>query len=148
MSHEANEEGWSPQGPVVELSDLASWQLLASRNFGHLGVTHNDQPEIFPVNYYSDERSILFRTAEGEKLHDLLHNRHVAFEADDDNQDRVWSVVVKGRATVLGSNPILSAQAIGGFPPWVPTEPFVYVTIDPESIRGRLFEHHVPIGRY
>lgn len=146
MSHDLSEEGWSPQGPVVELSDQASWDLLAGKNFGHLAVTGHDRPDIYPVNYYSDGRTVLFRTGSGSKLHKLTVNEHVAFEVDAQTPSEVWSVVVQGLAVVLDADPELSATAIGTFPPWVPTQSFIYVSITPDSIRGRMFEHHLPIG--
>ena len=144
MSHDVSEDGWSPQGPVVELSDQASWDLIASKNFGHLALSSNGRPDIFPVNYYADGQTILFRTASGSKLYELSENRHVAFEVDAETPQSVWSVVAKGPATVV--EPVLSEKVLSAFPEWVPTQPFLYVSIEVRSIRGRLFEHHLPIG--
>jgi len=144
MSHEISEDGWSPQGPVVELSDRASWDLIASKNFGHLALAHAGRPDIFPVNYYADGRTILFRTASGSKLFELSENKHVAFEVDAETPQSVWSVVAKGPATV--AEPVLSEKALATFPDWVPTEPYLYVSIEVHSIRGRLFEHRLPVG--
>lgn len=144
MSHEKSEGGWSPQGPVVELSDQASWDLLASKNFGHLALSHAGRPDIFPVNYFADGSTVLFRTASGSKLYELSENRHVAFEVDAETPHSVWSIVVKGRAAVI--EPVLSEKALSAFPDWVPTEPYLYVSIDVQSIRGRLFEHRLPVG--
>ena len=148
MSHDVTEDGWSPQGPVVELSDAASWGLLRERTFGHLGLSQDDRPEIYPVNYLCDGESILFRTAEGSKLRELTHNRHVVFEVDAETDGGVWSVVLKGRAVVLEDDPILTDEALGLLPPWVPIQPFVYIRITPDTLRGRLFEHHLPIGHF
>lgn len=146
MSHELTEDGWSPQGPVTELSDAASWDLLNGRTFGHLGLSRDDRPEIYPVNFICDGESILFRTAEGSKLRELTHNRHVVFEADAETVGGVWSVVLKGQAEVLTVDPVLTEDALAAFPPWVPTQAFVYVRITADTLRGRLFEHHLPIG--
>lgn len=144
MSHEISEDGWSPQGPVVELSDQASWDLLASKNFGHLALSHAGRPDIFPVNYFADGRTVLFRTASGSKLYALSENKHVAFEVDAETPQSVWSIVVKGPAAVV--EPDLSEEALAAFPEWVPTQPFLYVSIIAHSIRGRLFEHRLPVG--
>ncbi len=145
MAHAESEEGWSPQGPVVELSDKASWDLLKSRNFGHLGLCTAEGPDIFPVNYYSQADTILFRTATGSKLHELAANEQVAFEVDQETSESVWSVVARGPARVLVTDPILSEEARATFPAWVPVQPFVYVLIEPRTIRGRRFERHLPI---
>jgi uncharacterized protein len=146
MSHDSSEEGWSPQGPVVELSDQASWDLLASKNFGHLALSHHDLPDIFPVNYHSDGTRILFRTASGSKLHELTENQNVAFEVDAETPTSTWSVVAHGPATVLDDEPILSNEAQESFPRWIPVQPYVFVSIVPHTIRGRVFEHHLPVG--
>ncbi|MGV8882337.1 MAG: pyridoxamine 5'-phosphate oxidase family protein [Rhodoglobus sp.] len=132
---------------MSELSDAASWALLSGRNFGHLGLSEDNMPEIYPVNYSVDGHSIVFRTAEGSKLREITHNRHVVFEVDAETEDGVWSVVVKGRALDLDVDPILTDHVLAALPPWTPTEPFVYVRITPDSLRGRQFEHHLPIGR-
>jgi hypothetical protein len=147
MSHHLTEDGWSPQGPVVELSDAASWDLVRGRNFGHLGLSNDDLPEIYPVNYTCDGHTLLFRTAEGSKLRSLAHNRHVVFEVDAETEGSVWSVVLTGLAVNLDVDPILTDQVLEALPPWVPTEPFVYVRIATTTVRGRLFEHHLPIGQ-
>jgi hypothetical protein len=130
---------WSPQGPVTELSDAESWLLLDGSTFGRLGVSLDDQPEIFPVNYAADGTSILFRTAEGTKLHELLANGSVVFEADAQDADGAWSVTVKGRARVLESTADLEIADQQELPDWHPTRPFVYVRITASGIRGRQY---------
>ncbi|MBA8815498.1 nitroimidazol reductase NimA-like FMN-containing flavoprotein (pyridoxamine 5'-phosphate oxidase superfamily) [Microbacterium halimionae] len=147
MSHDVSEPGWSPQGPVVELSDEESWKRLSSKNFGHLALSTRGRPDIFPVNYYSDGRTILFRSSKGAKLNELVENPHVAFEVDADTPDNVWSVVVHATAKVLKDDLVLSVAARETLPAWIPVEEFVYVSLEPNSIRGRLFERHLPIGR-
>jgi nitroimidazol reductase NimA-like FMN-containing flavoprotein (pyridoxamine 5'-phosphate oxidase superfamily) len=130
---------WSPQGPVTELSDEESWLLLDGSSFGRLGVSLDDQPEIFPVNYVADGLSILFRTAEGTKLHDLLANASVVFEADEQTSDAAWSVTVKGRARVLETVSEIEDADQQTLPDWHPTQSFVYVRITPSGIRGRQY---------
>ena len=56
------------------------WQLLARTEVGRLAVAIHNVPEIFPVNFVIDNRTILFRTDEGTKLASLagsagLHSR-------------------------------------------------------------------------
>src|SRR3978361_691628 len=120
---------WSPQGPVTELSDEESWFLLDGATFGRLGVRLDTQPEIFPVDYAADGSSILFRTAEGTKLHELLANSSVIFEADAQSAEEAWSVTVKGQAHVLESLAELEIADQQELPDWHPTRPFVYVRI-------------------
>jgi hypothetical protein len=131
---------WSPQGPVTELSDEQSWLLLDGSSFGRLGVSVDNQPEIFPVNYAADGASILFRTAAGTKLHDLIANGSVVFEADGQTGNSAWSVTVKGTARVLGTVADIKVADQQTLPDWHPTKPFVYVRIEPSQIRGRQYK--------
>ena len=86
----------SGEGAVSVLSEADCWQLLDGTSFGRLAVSVGDQPEIFPVNYFADGRTVLFRTAEGTKLLELTINSLVAFETDHYSDTDAWSVVVKG----------------------------------------------------
>ncbi|MCU1550601.1 MAG: pyridoxamine 5-phosphate oxidase family protein [Glaciihabitans sp.] len=147
MAHEVSEDEWSPQGPVTEITDAASWALLDSSSFGRLGLSVEDRPEIFPVNYATGGRTILFRTAAGTKLHDLVANRFVAFEVDSEGPVGTWSVVVKGTADTLQDAEVIAAADLVAFPPWIPTVPYVYVRITPETIRGRQFQHRLRAER-
>src|SRR5580698_4040162 len=92
---------WSPQGPVEELSDDSCWELLRLESFGRLAVSSDNRPQIFPVDYYADGSDILFRTAAGTKLRDLVANEIVAFEVDLRSGAESWSIVVNGSARVL-----------------------------------------------
>ena len=82
--------------PVAVLSASESWDLLASVSLGRVVTSVAGQPEIFPVNFVVQRRTIFFRTAEGTKLVSAAVNNHVLFEADDHDVEQGWSVVVKG----------------------------------------------------
>ncbi len=142
-----NIDEWSPQGPVTELSDEQSWSLLDGGTFGRLGVSLNDQPEIFPVDYAADGATVLFRTAEGTKLHELLANASVVFEADARTADSAWSVTVKGTAHVLSDPTDIDRADRAPLPDWHPTKPFVYVRIEPSRIRGRRYQRRLAAER-
>ena len=147
MAHDVSEDGWSPQGPVTEIADTESWALLETSSFGHLGLSVEDRPEIFPVNYAIDGSTLLFRTAAGTKLRDLVENRFVAFEVDSEGPVGTWSVVLKGTASVVTAVEEIAAADLVVFPPWIPTTPYVYVRVTPLSIRGRQFQHHLRVER-
>ncbi|WP_308468538.1 pyridoxamine 5'-phosphate oxidase family protein [Rathayibacter soli] len=74
--------GWSPRGPVTELSDAHCWSRLRRAGFGRLAVSIDGYREIFPLDFHVDKRSVVFRTADGTKLRELIANPHVALEAD------------------------------------------------------------------
>jgi nitroimidazol reductase NimA-like FMN-containing flavoprotein (pyridoxamine 5'-phosphate oxidase superfamily) len=82
------------------LGPSACWELLAGCPVGRLGIVTDNRPEVFPVNFAVDDRSIVFRTEPGTKLGAFAHNPSVCFEVDEiDVADRTgWSVLVKGVA--------------------------------------------------
>jgi uncharacterized protein len=87
--------------PITILSASESWDLLAGVALGRLITSVDGQPEIFPVNFVVQHRTVLFRTAEGTKLVSAAINNRVLFEADDHNVVEGWSVIVKGQARML-----------------------------------------------
>src|SRR6185312_28622 len=77
------------------------WSLLASTALGRLVTSVDNRPEIFPVNFVVQNRTVLFRTAEGTKLVSAAINNSVVFEADDHDVAQAWSVIVRGIARTL-----------------------------------------------
>ena len=51
------------------------------------------------------------------------------------------------RASALDAGPELTPREIEKFPPWAPIEAYVFVRIEPLSIRGRQWEPHRAIER-
>lgn len=137
-----------PQEPVDTLSEDESWALLEGANFGRLAVSVSNQPEIFPINFYADGRSILFRTAEGTKLLELTINSAVAFESDSHTDAQAWSVIVKGHAAPLERQEEVYAAEQLPLTPWIPTLKYIYVRITPTEITGRRFDRGPEPERY
>jgi nitroimidazol reductase NimA-like FMN-containing flavoprotein (pyridoxamine 5'-phosphate oxidase superfamily) len=125
--------------PVTILSASESWDLLASVALGRLVTSVDGQPEIFPVNFVAQHRTVLFRTAEGTKLVSTAINNHVLFEADDHDVGEGWSVIVKGVARMLRTNEELAEAERAQLLPWTATLKQHYVRIQPVSISGRRF---------
>jgi len=138
----------SGESAVRVLSELECWHLLDGASFGRLAVSVRNQPEIFPLNYYADDRTVLFRTSEGTKLLELTINALVAFEGDGYTDTEAWSVVVKGTARVLESQSEIFAADQLPLTPWIPTLKYVYVRIEPTEITGRRFERGPEPERY
>lgn len=133
---------------VANLSAEQSWELLGQSTLGRLAVAVGEHPDIFPVNYHAGDGRILFRSAEGTKLAELVVNENVAFEVDSYGPTSGWSVVVKGTARILaGGNEIAVADEVG-LTPWVPTLKYNYVAISVVAISGRRFEFGPEPERY
>ncbi|HTX93956.1 MAG TPA: pyridoxamine 5'-phosphate oxidase family protein [Mycobacterium sp.] len=121
------------------------WDLLAGVSLGRLVTSVDGQPEIFPVNYAIQRRTVLFRTAEGTKLVSTAINNRVLFEADDHNVAEGWSVIVKGTARSLRSDEEIEDAERAQVLPWTASEKSHFVRIIPEVITGRRFQFGVPL---
>jgi nitroimidazol reductase NimA-like FMN-containing flavoprotein (pyridoxamine 5'-phosphate oxidase superfamily) len=125
--------------PVTFLSEHESWRRLDSVPLGRLVTSIAGEPEIFPVNFVVQDRTVLFRTAEGTKLFVAMTNGKVAFEADDHNAAEGWSVIVKGRAEVLNTDREIQKAERAELVPWTATLKEHYVRVIPTEITGRHF---------
>ena len=126
--------------PVTVLSEDECWSLLSSMSLGRLVTILGGEPEIFPVNFVTQRRTLLFRTAQGTKLYSAVMSDRVAFEVDDHTVAEGWSVIVKGRAHVLSATAeILEAQD-AQLLPWTPTLKPLYVRVIAMEITGRRFK--------
>ena len=85
--------------PISILSETECWHLLASLTLGRLVTSVDAQPEIFPVNFVVQRRTVLFRTAEGTELVSAVVNNHVLFEADDHGVRKAGASSSKERRT-------------------------------------------------
>ena len=119
---------------LIHLSDTECWRLLDEHAVGRIGVLVDSAPEIYPVNYRTDGRTVLFRTDPGSKLHGLVRSPSVSFEIDglEPASHTGWSVLLKGRARELvdaeevrsASHPDLEYWSIGPKAHWVRIEPY------------------------
>jgi len=127
---------------ATEVLDTAQcWEMLASVEVGRLAVAAAGDVDIFPLNFVVDDGAILFRTAEGTKLVEVVLAGRVAFEVDgyEPARGRAWSVVVKGGAELLDRwSDIYHAQDLPLFP-WNASPKERFVRIVPQSMTGRRF---------
>jgi len=127
---------------IEVLSEEECMELLRSRHVGRVAVVDHGQPLIFPVNYATDDRAVVFRTAPGMKLHEARMAR-VAFEIDevDTAAGTAWSVLVKGVAyeiteTLDSLSERLRALVVE---PMAPGERSNWVAVVRQEISGRRF---------
>lgn len=127
------------RSPVTRLDEDEAWQLLGSATVGRLATVIERQPDIFPVNFVLDGPTVVFRTAEGSKLLQLIVNSGVAFEVDQWDADSGWSVVVKGQAQEVTDWDDVARVERLPLQPWVPTVKTHFIRITVEQIEGRRF---------
>jgi|SRR6185437_9626382 len=130
--------------PVTILTEDESWDLLGTAPLGRLVTSFADEPEIFPVHFAVQDRTVLFRTAEGTKMFSAVANRTVLFEADDHNAAEGWSVIVRGRARVLKTDADIAEADRAGHRPWIAAAKPHYVRIAPSDVTGRRFVFDPP----
>jgi len=125
--------------PTSVLSETECWELLSGVALGRLVTSVDGRPEIFPVNFVVQHRTVLFRTAEGAKLVSAAINDRVLFEADDHGVTQGWSVIVKGTAHILRTHEEIEEATHAQLLPWTATDKQHYVRVRPLSITGRRF---------
>lgn len=116
--------------------------LLQSRDLARIAFAFEGKVEIFPINYCMDGKVIVFRTGPGTKLA-AVPNTAVAVEIDswDPRSGVGWSVVARGRAAEITTNPGRVAEHLRWMPvhPAAPGDRFHWVGIRASEITGRRF---------
>ena len=130
----------SVDDPVTVLSEEECWSLLSSVSLGRLVTVRGARAEIFPVNFATQRRTLLFRTAQGTKLCTAVMGEGVAFEADDHTATEGWSVIVQGRAHLLTANADVLDAEEAPLQPWPATLKPHYVRVIAMEITGRRFK--------
>lgn len=125
--------------PVTILSESECWSLLGGVTLGRLVTSVDGEPEIFPVNFVVQHRTVLFRTAEGTKLTSAAINKNVLFEADETTFSEGWSVIVKGTARTPQTDEDVREAERAWLYPWTATPKPHFVRIRPLRITGRRF---------
>lgn len=126
--------------PVVILPESECWKLLGSASLGRLVTSADGHPEIFPVNFVVQRRTLLFRTDEGTKLVSTAINRDVILEADDHTIAEGWSVIVRGVARPVRDDDDLAEAERAQLLSWTTTVKQHYVRILPRRVTGRRFQ--------
>lgn len=125
--------------PVTILPESECWQLLSSAPLGRLVTVADGTAEIFPVNFVVQNRTVLFRTAEGTKLVSSAINKQVLFEADDYSAAEGWSVILKGVSRSLHTDEEIEEAERAQLLPWTATVKEHYVRVLPTRVTGRRF---------
>jgi nitroimidazol reductase NimA-like FMN-containing flavoprotein (pyridoxamine 5'-phosphate oxidase superfamily) len=130
---------------VTILPEHECWNLMSGVALGRLVTSVDGIPEIFPVNFVVQHKSILFRTAEGTKLVSTAINNRVLFEVDEHNVAEGWSVIVKGRARSLRTDEQIQEAERAQLLPWLSSEKTHYVRVLPDAVTGRRFRFGPPL---
>jgi nitroimidazol reductase NimA-like FMN-containing flavoprotein (pyridoxamine 5'-phosphate oxidase superfamily) len=124
---------------VTELTSDECWEMLRDEEFGRLAFRLVDEVHITPINYAVQGGSLLFRTAEGNKLLAVVMGSEVAFEIDRYDEESARSVVVRGTARLLPEDEAHRADNVP-LRPWTSTLKYNVVEIQPKVVSGRAFQ--------
>jgi nitroimidazol reductase NimA-like FMN-containing flavoprotein (pyridoxamine 5'-phosphate oxidase superfamily) len=127
---------------MCELARQDCLVLLGRARVGRLGLSMRALPVVLPVNFVVVDGEVVFRTAEGTKLHAAAAGAIVAFEADgyEPSGRSGWSVLVQGPARVVDDPAAidrLSSLCIEAWAADAAADRFVAVATD--VISGRRF---------
>jgi nitroimidazol reductase NimA-like FMN-containing flavoprotein (pyridoxamine 5'-phosphate oxidase superfamily) len=124
---------------MEHLSIETCWELLETTPVGRVVVTVGGAPEIYPVNFVVDGRSVAFCSAPGSKLRGLERFPTTCFEADviDPDVHAGWSVMVKGRAVAVSGSDERSRLRSMPLTVWTAGAKDHWVRIRPTEVTGR-----------
>ncbi|QEO13783.1 pyridoxamine 5'-phosphate oxidase family protein [Agromyces intestinalis] len=125
--------------PTRRLDKEECWQRIVASPFGRIATTAAGEVDIFPVNHGVDGETIVFRTAPGSKLLEIMVHSHVAFEVDGYSDSEAWSVVAKGDAEEFTSEHEIESAERLGVRPWAPEHKDRWVRITVTEVHGRSF---------
>ncbi|WP_166134924.1 pyridoxamine 5'-phosphate oxidase family protein [Nocardioides ochotonae] len=123
---------------ITDLDTEECWQLLRSHELARLAFRLVDEVHLVPINYAVDHDTLLFRSAEGEKLLGVVMHGEVVLEIDEHDDEIARSVIVRGQARRLEEDEAHRADNIA-LRPWVGTLKYNVVEIVPREITGRRF---------
>jgi nitroimidazol reductase NimA-like FMN-containing flavoprotein (pyridoxamine 5'-phosphate oxidase superfamily)/osmotically-inducible protein OsmY len=121
-------------------------EILARNSVGRIAFSLQDRVSIIPVHYVYTRGWIYGRTAAGGKLREILRNRRIAFEVDENTQVFEWrSVVARGPFYLIepGTTPAdrrIYATAVSLIRRLIPS---TLTALDPVPFRDQLFRIRV-----
>ncbi|MCL8027211.1 pyridoxamine 5'-phosphate oxidase family protein [Nocardioides bruguierae] len=124
----------------IELSLSESEALLRAGSTGRIAISTPEGPHIIPVNYSLVADRVVVRTSPYSLLGTHASGTVLAFETDhfDHQQQRGWSVLVRGRGEVITDPATLQAiRQVWPPRPWAAGNRNLHVGIRLTEITGR-----------
>ena len=125
---------------IEELSAEECMRLLKLGSYvGRIGFILDGRPMILPVNYLAEERSLVFASLDGTKLHALSGGADVVFEVDEARPlyHAGWSVLVKGHAHEVTDEQDIELLRRGPLRSWAAMHDAHWIRISIDDISGR-----------
>ena len=134
-----NGAGADPSMDVIPTDEC--YRLLATHEFGRIGVVADRYPLILPVNYRLDGTTVVIRTHTGTILRSAEH-ANVTCEVDEiDRTTRSgWSVLVRATAEEVGEEhreALVARTHETGVQPWAPGDKGHWMRLIAHEVTGR-----------
>ena len=122
---------------ITPMTEDECWEFLSMQPIGRLGTAVAGEPEIFPLNFATADRTIYFHTIPGTKVAEVAINEKVAFEVDQWGPEIAYSVVVKGSAEILETDADIAAAESTNLISYLDDTRDTWVRITPVHVTGR-----------
>jgi len=122
---------------ITRLGSEECWRLLDGTGVGALATAADDRPDVFPINYLVDGKTLVFRTAPGTKVAELAIAPHAAFIVQGRESDGYWSVVMRGLVEMLPDEVEVIGSGALELASWGAGSKRVFLRLTPSSVEGR-----------
>jgi pyridoxamine 5'-phosphate oxidase-like protein len=114
-------------------------KLLSSVPVGRLVFTLGGLPAVRLVNFFVDDRTVIFATADGDKYRAAQREDVVAFEVDEVDVDRHlgWTVTATGRLSVVDPAEAALVEHTRPIGSWAPNRDAHLIRLTIEVLEGR-----------
>ncbi|WP_336710701.1 pyridoxamine 5'-phosphate oxidase family protein [Arthrobacter sp. USHLN218] len=123
--------------PVQVLTEAECRDLLAGAQLGRLALSHRNEPDIFPVNFWTHGSAFLVHGPQDVRAAVGRSGRHVVLEADGRESGTVWSVMAKGTVRELDRPEELEAVRQRQLRAWILAPDSAFLELSPDKITGR-----------
>ena len=123
--------------PVQVLTEAECRELLAGAQLGRLALSSRNEPDIFPVNFWTHGTTFLVHGPQNVRVAVGRSSQHVALEADGREAGSVWSVMAKGTVRELDRPEELEAVRQRQLRAWILAPDSAFLELSPDKITGR-----------
>jgi pyridoxamine 5'-phosphate oxidase-like protein len=118
------------------IEDDECLKLLSAVPVGRLVYTRGGLPAVRLVNFFVDDRTVFFATADGDKYRAAVREDVVAFEVDEVDPERHlgWTVTATGRLSVVDPDEVVLTRQVR---PWAPNRDRYLIRLDIQVLEGR-----------
>ncbi len=127
-------------GDLIVLGRDACVDRLEQAPYSRIAFVVDGEPVVLPVNHLLHDGAVYLQAAPGSKLGSAAAGQVVVIQADEGDADRrvAWSVMVRGRASIVTAEPEIEALHAYDFQPWaLPDSRSFWIRVDVHDIDGR-----------